>query len=72
MFTKAIVRVPCKNLVNGITTANLGKPDYANAVAQHEQYVEALKVCGLDVTILPPDEEYPDSTFVEDTALLTP
>jgi dimethylargininase len=70
MFTKAIVRVPCKNLVNGITTANLGKPDYANAVAQHEQYVEALNVYGLDVTILPPDEEYPDSTFVEDTAIL--
>jgi dimethylargininase len=28
--------------------------------------------CGLDVRILPADEDFPDSTFVEDTALLTP
>jgi dimethylargininase len=28
--------------------------------------------CGLEVTILQPDHRYPDSIFVEDTALLTP
>jgi dimethylargininase len=39
---------------------------------QHGKYVEALQKCGLDVRILPADERYPDSVFVEDTALLTP
>ncbi|OQX79921.1 MAG: N(G),N(G)-dimethylarginine dimethylaminohydrolase [Bacteroidetes bacterium 4484_249] len=72
MFTEAIVRQPCKNIINGITSANLGVPDYNKAMAQHKQYVNALIKCGLDVIILKPDEEYPDSAFIEDTALLTP
>ena len=72
MFNKAIVRKPCKNLVNGLTTANLGKPDFQLALKQHREYFEALKECGLEVTVLDADEDYPDSTFVEDTALLTP
>jgi len=59
-------------MVNGISTANLGKPDYQKALAQHLDYIEALKECGLQVTVLPPDENFPDSTFVEDTALMTP
>ncbi len=71
-FTKAIVRTPCKNIVEGITSANLGKPDYNKALGQHHQYIKALQYCGLEVIILPADERYPDSTFVEDTALLTP
>jgi len=72
MFSKAIVRTPCKNLVNGLTSANLGKPDYEKALIQHQDYIRALQKCCLDVTILEPDENYPDSTFVEDAALLTP
>jgi dimethylargininase len=72
MFKKAIVRKPCKNLVNGLTTANLGKPDYQLALIQHQSYIEALEECGLEVTVLEANENYPDSTFVEDTALLTP
>ena len=72
MFTKAIVRKPCKNMVNGITSSTLGLPDYKNALKQHSEYVKALEKCGLSVTILEGEEEYPDSVFVEDTALLTP
>lgn len=70
-FTNAIVRTPGRSIVNGVTTANLGKPDYRKALQQHERYVEALRVCGLAVTIMPPLEEYPDSTFVEDCVVLT-
>ncbi len=72
MFSQAIVRTPCKNMINGITSADLGKPDYARALVQHQRYIDALKQCGLQVTILDPDETYPDATFVEDTALITP
>ncbi len=72
MFTKAIVKIPCKSLIQGLTSANLGIPDYKSAITQHQNYITALKKCGLDVTILEADENYPDSTFVEDTALLTP
>jgi len=59
-------------MVNGISNAGLGKPDYQNALIQHADYIEALKECGLQVTVLPPDENFPDSTFVEDAALMTP
>jgi dimethylargininase len=72
MFTKAIVRTPCKAMINGISSANLGRPDYNQALVQHADYVEALKECGLQVTVLPVDENFPDSTFVEDVALMTP
>ena len=71
MFTKAIVRTPSKSMVFGLTTANLGTPNYDLALMQHNEYIKALTKCGLQVTVLPPDEDYPDSTFVEDTALLT-
>ncbi len=71
-FTNAIVRLPCKGMVEGLSSAGLGRPDHGLAMKQHGLYVEALQKCGLDVRVLPADEEFPDSTFVEDTALLTP
>jgi len=70
-FSHAILRKPCKRISEGITTANLGKPDYELALLQHEKYAEALRKCGLNLKILPADERFPDSTFVEDTAILT-
>lgn len=72
MFKKAIVRKPCRNLIYGLTTANLGKPDYNSALKQHQEYIEALYECGLEVTVLEADEKFPDSVFIEDTSLLTP
>ena len=72
MFTKAIVRKPGKSFINGLTEAGLGKPDYEKAIEQHAAYVKALKSFGLEVRELPADENFPDSTFVEDVALLTP
>lgn len=58
-------------MVNGLTTAALGQPNYELALKQHAAYIEALKQCGVEVLVLPPDEKYPDSIFIEDVALLT-
>ena len=41
------------------------------ALAQHASYCEALEQCGLDLIALDADARFPDSTFVEDTAVLT-
>lgn len=71
MFTKAIVRIPGKNFADGETNSAPGKPDYELALSQHEKYCETLESCGLKVIRLAPDERHPDSTFVEDTAVLT-
>ena len=70
-FRRAIVRPPAPNFVQGLTTVDLGTPVYETALAQHERYCEALQQCGLVLTRLPPDHRFPDSTFVEDTAILT-
>ena len=72
MFINVIVRKPCTTLTKGITSApELGKPDYLLALKQHENYINAIKSCGVNVTVLEPDERYPDSCFVEDVAVLT-
>jgi dimethylargininase len=71
MFKNVIVRRPCKALVDGITSADLGKPDYDLALKQHDNYIETLKRLGVEVTVLDADERYPDSCFVEDVALCT-
>ena len=59
-------------MANGLTTAKLGLPIYQKALIQHTNYIKALEECGVKVTVLDADENYPDSTFVEDVALLTP
>lgn len=69
MFSRAIVRRPGKSLVDGITTAGLGQPDYELALKQHDAYIAALESCGLEVTVMPAEEAYPDGMFVEDVAL---
>lgn len=71
MFTKAIVRAPCANFASGLTSVELGAPVFELALQQHEAYCRALEDCGLSLTRLEPDEHHPDSTFVEDTAILT-
>ncbi|HTR04598.1 MAG TPA: N(G),N(G)-dimethylarginine dimethylaminohydrolase [Thermoanaerobaculia bacterium] len=72
MYRRAIVRRPAENFADGLTTQDLGVPDVARALEQHAAYAAALERCGLMVTRLSPDPRYPDSTFVEDTAILTP
>lgn len=71
-ITRAIVRPPGLNFFQGLTTANLGRPDYAAALLQHQHYCTALRDGGVDVIALPVDLRHPDGTFVEDTAVLTP
>ncbi|MCR5300012.1 MAG: N(G),N(G)-dimethylarginine dimethylaminohydrolase [Erysipelotrichaceae bacterium] len=71
-FRHTIVKRPCQAMTEGITSGLYpGRPDYELALLQHDAYIEALKQCGVDVTVLPADEQFPDSCFVEDPAVLT-
>jgi dimethylargininase len=67
----AIVRPPAANFAAGITSSGLGPPDLALALRQHDAYCRALVRLGLSLVSLPPDPEFPDSTFVEDAAIVT-
>lgn len=71
LFTSAKVKSVPKTIARGITSAGLGKPDYAKTREQHARYVGALEACGLKVVVLDADDEFPDSVFVEDTAVVT-
>src|SRR5262245_31021331 len=72
VFRRAIVRPPAESFADGLTTVDLGVPDVGEALAQHTAYCAALEGLGVELTRLPPDSGHPDSTFVEDTAILTP
>ena len=72
MYTKAITRKPCKNFSAGLTTSNLGKPDYQLMLQQHSTYVETLKNLGMYVIELDTLDNFPDAHFVEDTAVIVP
>ena len=66
-FTRALMRRPAANFGEGLTSSgHLGSPNYALALQQHDAYAQALRDCGLEVSILRPDERFPDGHFVED------
>jgi dimethylargininase len=69
-FNTALVKIPAETFSKGVTTHQYGDPDLQNALIQHEKYCEALRKCGLKVIPLEPDLLYPDSTFVEDVAVI--
>lgn len=70
-FTRAIVRPPAATFAAGITTSGLGPPDLALALEQHEAYCQTLARLGISLVRLAPDAGFPDSTFVEDGAIVT-
>jgi dimethylargininase len=72
MLAYALTRKPCRNFFQGLTTANLGPPDYELILKQHASYVGALKTIGIDVIELGPQPDYPDAHFIEDTAVVMP
>jgi dimethylargininase len=72
VFTRAIARIPGTNFDAGLTTVDFGRPILDLVLHQHRSYCEALMECGLALTMLDADLRFPDSTFVEDTAILTP
>lgn len=71
-FTRAVVRPPGRNFAAGLTSAAEGAPDHDLASQQHARYCDALRGCGLELTVLDPEAAFPDGTFVEDAAILTP
>jgi dimethylargininase len=72
MITIAITRKPGRNFSQGITTSDLGAPDYARMLEQHAAYLEALRGLGVEVITLEALDDFPDAYFVEDTAIVIP
>jgi dimethylargininase len=71
LFDLAFVRPPANSYDDCVSTnPDSVKIDVTLARAQHREYVSILKECGLQVVELEPLEEFPDSVFMQDPALL--
>ncbi|HTC47592.1 MAG TPA: arginine deiminase-related protein [Candidatus Aquilonibacter sp.] len=67
----ALTRVPSHAIDRcELTYMQRSSINYQIAARQHADYVQALRKLGLTVLNLPPAPALPDSTFVEDTALV--
>ncbi len=71
-FTHAITRKPARSILHGLRAVDIGNPDLALMQRHHADYVTALRETGSTVIELDPLEAFPDSVFVEDTALCLP
>lgn len=69
-FNRAIVRPPARSVADGLRAVDIGAPNYEVVLAEHAAYVHALESLGVNVETLPALEAFPDSVFVEDTALV--
>jgi dimethylargininase len=69
-FDSALVRMPSPSVVGGLRSVDAGPPSFEGVVREHTAYVQALEEAGSSVEVLPPLEAYPDSVFIEDTALV--
>jgi len=67
----AITHVPSHHIDQCKRTYVAQTPvDYDRASGQHEDYCRALRMCGAEVRTLEVNREFPDCTFVEDTAIV--
>lgn len=69
-FNRAIVRTPSRSVVDGLRAIDIGAPSYEGVLREHADYVRALQDVGVKVETLPALNAFPDSVFVEDTALV--
>ncbi|MFX1403232.1 MAG: dimethylarginine dimethylaminohydrolase family protein [Promethearchaeota archaeon] len=71
MSQRALVREPGAQFTHCISSHPLHHTvNVARARTQHSEYVNMLTELGLEVIQLPRDDTYPDSCFVEDTAVI--
>ena len=69
MISHALVRPPGASFAQAISSSQ-AVIDVALAQAQHAEYRQALAEAGVTVEVLPPDERYPDSCFMQDPAMV--
>ncbi|HEY5971634.1 MAG TPA: arginine deiminase-related protein [Pseudoxanthomonas sp.] len=69
-FNSAIFRTPGRSVIDGLRAEDRGDPTYEGVKSEHDAYVAAMRAAGVEVTVLPALEAFPDSIFVEDPALV--
>ena len=68
-YTNAFIRKLNKSIYNGISSRFL-RPSYEKILEIHKNYINAIEEAGLNIILLNNLEQFPDSIFVEDPALI--
>lgn len=68
-FSTAITRTPSNSVCDGLRDGTGPDPSAGEFLQQHTAYVTALKAAGGELDELPALEAFPDSVFVEDSAI---
>jgi dimethylargininase len=68
-FKNALVRKPSKSISTALSSIG-AMASYNNVCSEHTVYINALRDCGLDVKVLNELENFPDSVFLEDPAII--
>ena len=68
IFKNALVRNP-SNCITGAISSRGIKPIYQKVCDEHNEYIKSLVASGINVNALPSLKNFPDSIFIEDTAL---
>ena len=71
-FTDALLRLPASSVTEGLRAIDSGDPDITLFLSEHNDYANALQDAGVTTEILPSLPEFPDSVFIEDSALCLP
>ena len=70
-FDSAIVRRPSRSVIFGLRDKQGRNPEYETIQSEHDRYVNALLAAGIkNLHILPAQEDFPDSVFIADAALV--
>lgn len=71
-FNAALVREPGPSVVHGLRADDRGDPTFEGVSSEHTAYIAVLRDAGVEVTVLPALDGFPDAIFVEDPALVFP
>ncbi len=68
-FKNIIIRKPSKSIQHAISSKNIN-PLFEKILEEHNNYLKVMKELDLKIILLEPLEDFPDSIFVEDPALI--
>ena len=68
-FKNIIIRKPNKSIHKALSSQNIN-PLFDNIIKEHNSYVKVMNELNLKVNLLEPLEDFPDSIFVEDPAII--
>ena len=72
MYKNTVLKTTSETFVDGLSLSEIGIPIYNHSTEQHKIYEELRKKNDFEINVLPENYNFPDSSFVEDIAVLTP